>query len=46
MSQDNKGEEDKRNKKTLLFTDTDVNAAKEFAKEEEAILNIIKDEKG
>jgi len=37
---------EERNKKTLLFTDTDVQAAKEFAKEEEAILNIIKDEKG
>ena len=37
---------EERNKKTLLFTDTDVTATKEFAKEEEAILNIIKDEKG
>lgn len=37
---------DERNKKALLFTDTDVNAAKEFAKEEEAILKIVKDEKG
>lgn len=35
---------EERNKKTLLFTDTDVNAAKEFAKEEEAILKIVKDE--
>lgn len=37
---------EERNKKTLLFTDTDVTAAKEFAKEEEAILKIVKDEKG
>lgn len=37
---------EERNKKTLLFTDTDIQSAKEFAKEEETILKIVKDEKG
>ncbi len=35
---------EERNKKAVLFTDTDVEAAKNFAKEEEAILKIVKDE--
>lgn len=35
---------EERNKKTLLFTDTDVTAAKQFAQQEEAILKIVKDE--